>query len=107
MDFRSAANLGTDLKLKDVFGDSVGSVLYRTAREEFVADYRRSFLWTATSWAGNATLVIGLLFAIRAVRQSSCEKKKQAFVEAFLVAGTPMFIVALIDFSYVRPSRQV
>jgi hypothetical protein len=107
VDFRSAANLGTDLKFKDVFGDSVGSVLYRTAREEFVADYRRSFLWTATSWAVNATLVIGLLFAIHAVRQCSCGKKKKAFIEAFLVAGTPMFIVALIDFSYVRSGREV
>lgn len=101
VDFRSAANIGTDLRFRDVFGDSVGPFLYNTAREAFIAEYRCSSLGIITSWALNATFVIGLLFVIRAFRQPSSEERIQAFIEAGLIAGIPTCIIGVIELFHV------
>ena len=101
VDFRSAANIGTDLRFRHVFGDSVGPFLYNTAREAFIADYRCSSLGIITSWAVNATFVIGLLFVIRAFRQPSSEERTQAFIEAGLIAGIPTCILGVVDIFHV------
>jgi hypothetical protein len=101
VDFRSAAKTNSALSFMNVFGDSVGPFLHRTAREEFIADYRGSFTGTATSWALNATLVLGLLLVIRTISQPSSEKKTKAFFEACLIAGMSAFIVGVIDFCHI------
>ncbi|KAJ5125685.1 hypothetical protein N7448_005003 [Penicillium atrosanguineum] len=100
VDFRSAINIGAVLDVQNVFGDSVGPFLYRSAREEFIADYRCSLTGLATSWALKAALVLGLLLVVRGIRQPS-EKKVQAFIEAGFVVGISAFIIGLIDMFHV------
>jgi hypothetical protein len=101
VDFRSAAATNLASSFVNVFGDSVGPFLHRTAREEYIADYRGSFTGTATSWALNTTLVLGLLLVGRTISQPSSEKKTRAFFEACLVAGMFVFIIGVIDFCHI------
>ena len=67
------------------FGDSVGPVLHSTARKEFIADYRDTFIGLVTSWALKGALVLGLPLVVHGIHQSS-EKRIQAFIDAGYVA---------------------